>query len=82
MRNWFRRESATSFSAKLHPTHDWRILHFQLMENQLLLSSGEMVFTLNRVSSDQLPDWMNKRLATQNLKMDSAEQASDGKGHS
>ena len=75
MRHWYRPVSATSISARLRAPDAWRDHGFQLEGDCLAWTYGGKVHTWRRVPWEDRPDWLDARLATENLRMDATEEA-------
>jgi hypothetical protein len=73
MRNWYRPESATSVAARLRPSDPWLVFSFQLEGDRLSWTVEGNVQAWQRVPWAERPDWLEERLAKDNVKMYEAE---------
>jgi hypothetical protein len=76
-RYWYQRESTTSISVRLRLNDAWRVHEFLLEGDRLSWTYGGEVHPWRRVPWEERPDWLDTHLATENSKMDAAE---DGNG--
>ena len=73
MRHWYRPESSTSITARLHPADEWRVHEVRLENDCLWWTYGGGTHPWRRVLPGEQPEWLEARLAAAHVKMDAAE---------
>jgi hypothetical protein len=74
MFGWYRKESETTIAVKVWPRDDWEIHEIDSRNDSLVLRTPRGEFTVRRLPQNDFPEWLERKIAAVNARMDSLEQ--------